>query len=117
MSGHTPAPWAFLNHKGDESLLAFGIGSVEEMHDMDRYGWYSTWCMIKPEDARLIAAAPDLLEAARMLNDCLHIDLGDLTYLVREREGQGWDGPAVSQWSDGVTRLRSAIAKATGEQP
>ncbi len=27
-------------------------------------------------------------------------DLGDIIYDVREREGQGWDGPRVKTWGD-----------------
>lgn len=35
-----------------------------------------------------------------------HLDLGDLVYEVREREGRGWDGPAVKAWSDAVVEAR-----------
>ena len=46
-------------------------------------------------------------------NPC--INLGDLAYEIREREGKGWDGPAVAAWSDAVQRAKAAIAKAKGE--
>jgi hypothetical protein len=32
--------------------------------------------------------------------------LGDLCYLVRDREGQGWDGPRVKLWGDACERMR-----------
>lgn len=31
-----------------------------------------------------------------------HIDLGDLVYTVREREGEGWNGPSIKAWSKAV---------------
>lgn len=31
-----------------------------------------------------------------------HLDLGDLVYYVRDREGLGWDGPAVKSWGVAV---------------
>ena len=40
-----------------------------------------------------------------------HMDLGDLVYAVRERELQGWDGPAVKQWSDAVKAARAALSQ------
>ena len=53
-----------------------------------------------------------LLAALLLLTGNPHIDLGDLVYQVREREGKGWDGPAVLAWSQGVTSAKAAIAKA-----
>lgn len=66
-------------------------------------------------NARLIAAAPDLLEAliALMGND--FISLGDIIYRVRDIEGLGWDGPGVKAWGTAVDCAFNAIAKATGE--
>ena len=31
------------------------------------------------------------------------LNLEDRIYDVRDREGQGWDGPDVKQWGDAVT--------------
>lgn len=65
--------------------------------------------------ARLIAAAPDLLEALKALTSNPHVDLGGLVYKVRDSEGEGWDGPQVKHWSDAVQAARAAIAKAEGK--
>jgi hypothetical protein len=45
----------------------------------------------------------------RALTSNPHVDLGDLVYQVREREGQGWDGPAVKAWSDAVEAAHKAV--------
>ena len=63
-------------------------------------------------NARLISAAPELLEALEALTSNPHVDLGDLVYQVRDREGLGWDGPEVTKWSNAVQQARAAIAKA-----
>lgn len=54
----------------------------------------------------------ELVAAVKMLTTCGDINLGDLTYNVREREGKGWEGPNVKQWSDGVTRTEKALKEA-----
>jgi hypothetical protein len=65
-------------------------------------------------DGRLIAAAPELLEALKALTSNPHVDLGGLVYQVRESEGEGWDGPQVTNWSNAVQSAIAAIAKAEG---
>jgi hypothetical protein len=66
-------------------------------------------------NARLIAAAPDMLAALEAITSNPHIYLGDLVYKVREEECQGWEGDAVRQWSEAVTAVSEAIKKAKGE--
>lgn len=40
-----------------------------------------------------------------------HFNLDDATYAVREREGKGWDGPAVKAYSDLIEELKAAKRK------
>lgn len=54
------------------------------------------------EAAREIMRLRGLL--ARITNNP-HISLGDQIYEVREREGLGWDGPAVKSWGDTVKEI------------
>jgi len=42
-----------------------------------------------------------------------HVDLGDLVYTIRERELEGWEGPAVKQWGDAVAAAHKLL-KADG---
>jgi hypothetical protein len=72
-------------------------------------------CFENEANARLIAAAPDLYEALIGLLTNPYINLGDLVYQIRERELKGWDGPAVTAWSDAVTAAKAAIKKVKGE--
>ena len=84
MSYFTPTPWR--------------IGAIESgMVAIDGANGEEVTGFVSPEDGRLIAAAPDLLEALIELADC-------------GAEAWGEDRPCV-KWA------RAAIAKATGEQP
>lgn len=38
------------------------------------------------------------MELLKRLGEVEHISLGDLVYNIREREGEGWEGPAVVAW-------------------
>ena len=65
----------------------------------------------KPEDAteretNLACELQATRAALRGLMTNPHINLGDLVYDVREREGKGWDGPDVKAWSDGYAIFR-----------
>ena len=95
MSKHTPGPWEITEDDyGDEHWFGGdGNGQIQVNE------WVNGGCKKHPEmwgklqaEARLIAAAPEMLEA---LKDA-----------VRDSESPG-------QWLD---EARAAIAKATGEQ-
>ena len=108
MSKHTPAPWNFV-------LGPMGMTAEVEAPD---WGCISVTKLFRsnPEvaerqlaNARLIAAAPELLEALRRLLD----------------EHAGQHSPGCVDLPPGydatrccpVAQARAAIAKATGEQP
>jgi hypothetical protein len=52
------------------------------------------------------SAGDEALSILRAIQAHPHIDLDDLVYQVREREGLGWEGPQVKAWSDIVTCIR-----------
>ena len=86
MSKHTPVPWQYKRTSGfDYGSTAYWIPEVCTNIDTEA-------------NARLIAAAPDLLESAKLLIDSYDICRKDRT-------------PDVI-----FERLRAAIAKATGEK-
>jgi hypothetical protein len=96
MNAHTKGPWvwvradlAFRSEADEELVLALGCDGMAT----DVRNGMITWEEFAPSeaDARLIAAAPDLLNALKVLAD------------VAERKGIPCDA------------ARAAIAKATGE--
>lgn len=101
MSGHTPGPWRYeFDHPelqcmahivaGDEGIFSTSIATL--------YGPDDTREGTEP-DARLIAAAPDLLQALVALVNELPFHIVDAGGLIQ------------------VQNARMAIAKATGKFP
>lgn len=96
-SKHTPGPWVVTPHP-DTHVDVFGVGEIMDDKEM-QYALSHTFCYQNAEaNARLIAAAPELLEA-----------LKDLI---------GWVPGGVHFHTDApqkaVERASAAIAKATG---
>ena len=97
MSKHTPGPWTFDN--GIEFICT----------DTSSHGeWYGDWAVarvniLKAEakaNARLIAAAPELLDALKLMRDAF-------------LDTEGSHGTLEQTATDAAD---AAIAKATGEQ-
>lgn len=86
MSKHTPGPWHVRGNKIVIDVMDFSIAEIKD------FG------VATIPNARLIAAAPDLLEA--------------LSKLVEIEDGPGM---AVIGWSDAMDAARAAIDKAKGE--
>lgn len=85
---HTPGPWRFSTHPHDGNYMRIHCSS--DPHEGDNLRGYCG-----EANARLIAAAPELLEALERL-----IASGD----VRDAAEKG-----------AITQARAAIAKATGK--
>ena len=89
MSYFTPTPWR--------------IGAIESgMVAIDGANGEEVTGFVSPEDGRLIAAAPDLLEALR----------GMFAMWRSVCRAQGWEPEHLAE----AVRAQAAIAKATGEQ-
>ncbi len=112
MTAHTPGPWTLqeLPHDHDfrtgvnytvrdawNCCLA-QVGHVDALHDGEE----------TEANARLIAAAPELLEALRKW-----IARVDLYYLSPARV----ELDDLPNWGQDMAKARAAIAKATGAQP
>lgn len=116
---NTPGPWAVLSKRcplgetGDYETVVYVISGTKTV----------CYCPEVGEDeeevanANLIAAAPDLRDALLAITSNPHIFLSDLIYDVREREGQGWDGPHVKQWSDAVEKVKNVLQSLGHDQP
>lgn len=109
MSGHTPGPWEVLPIREDargfrvreiHHRSEFVSGGVHvEVHELG-----NRWALARLEaDARLIAAAPDLLEALRVALVAMQ---ANIAFATRKDEF------ALAR---GIDAARAAIAKADGK--
>jgi len=89
---HTPGPWRFAKD-GDEPYWNVDMPLQD---GSSGYGFANAMVYTTEEDARLIAAAPDLLKAAKSLVELIEVD-----YI-------GFD--SIEEWRMAV----AAIAKAEG---
>jgi hypothetical protein len=92
MSKHTPGPWTI--RESATHITVVGANNETIFHDDKR-------CPSVPEDARLVAAAPELLEALKMAVSAL--ERSDYIQM---------DGDSV----DVIDVSRAAIAKAVKEE-
>lgn len=95
---HTPGPWSWSATAFDRGLT--GAGPVPVIEDL---GYDGLWIDRDSPNARLIAAAPDLLEALQATTDLL------------ASANRSSDRPS-GYISNRIMEARAAIAKATGEQ-
>lgn len=126
MSKHTPGPWKYSDEcvsttdNGDYIILA----EVHSTFGTDSFG--EEPLMLGPEEreanARLMAAAPDLLEAAIVQQECglpskvtMYDEDGCEGWIWRHPDGREW--MEIGDWSEPPTLhplMRTAIAKAKG---
>ena len=102
MSNHTPGPWMVSRYSQCTVLKSITIRGGNDI--IARISIPASVFDNRPykANARLIAAAPDLLKAAKAIMDNLDGMVGEVTSGYHE---------------DIIAPLRAAIAKATGEQP
>ena len=108
MSSHTPAPWeamggTYVKASDQLGIRLFGMGSFPEVSDAEIEA-----------DARLIAAAPEMLAA-----------LETAQRVLRSKEFRRWEGQAALmvirgqgspyQGEQCIDAIEAAIAKARGE--
>lgn len=95
-SKHTRGPWSWYTRNGHRVAIDGPDGT--EVARAEEYG-ASAWIEVSEDDARLIAAAPELLEA--------------LILLEREMVDSGNAGSVDYGWKPAIEKTRAAIAKAT----
>ena len=89
MTQHTPGPWTFHRESSCDRGDSYGVRAPAPHH------WVIPTLNINPADARLIAAAPELLEALKNLLE------------------SHYNGNIINA---DCTEAEAAIAKATGEK-
>lgn len=119
MSAHTPGPWEVCHTNNGTFVKSKRVaGYLAEVRH----------CRATQDvkaDARLIAAAPELLEALHVVSECgdpckvsLYDEEGIEGWRWTHPDGREWE--EVGEWCEGPPLhpvARAAIAKATGEQP
>ena len=97
---HTPGPWRL--HPTDDTMV-IGVNGRDEIAEMR--GYYSTQPDVMEANARLIAAAPDMLAVCEALLDIIYNSQGVAGW---HRNGD------VATWDEfeAVAELEAAIAKA-----
>lgn len=99
---HTPGPWIIGDENNSHAQVC--IGATDMTADMSRESSYTGQMVMSREEmlanARLIAAAPDLLEA-----------LDKVWPFLQEDDGHGANAPA---YQSAINAARAAIAKAKG---
>lgn len=93
MNKHTPGPWKTWGNNGCLVVDSNGLQVADMFHGIPVLHRSDAECR---ENARLIAAAPDLLAA--------------LQEVIAAADGNGWD-----QLSPSLKNQRMAVAKAGGE--
>lgn len=99
MSKHTPGPWQFYTEPQPNGCPIVGDGRGLMVAMLAHSIHYQDQKSEALANARLIAAAPDLLEALAVMTDLCAIKYGNLDAEV---------------WSE-IKKARAAIAKATGQ--
>ena len=110
MSKHTPGPWEAKHRAGHDNQYRTEIFSAEH-GGIATCAWTPKNCgngvtgTYREANARLIAAAPDLLEALQAAR----------SELWRLLDAKGIHPKDIRQWPEAL-KADAAIAKATGEQ-
>ena len=107
MSAHTPGPWKVEYSEGDEWEVLAGANLP--------IAYISGWAGRSIEaNARLIAAAPDLLVALKRLED-LAGQIGPRIIIPKAEHGTIRIIAELGALADACTAARAAIAKAEGQ--
>ena len=101
---HTPGTWAYQPSQAEGHWIIGLHNDIPECIGLSDDGYMCVSGICSEADARLIAAAPDLLEALQSLLPMLDEWHDEFPDHVGDKEG-----PAIDA-------ARAAIAKATGEQ-
>lgn len=100
MSDHTPGPWKVIGSLRDTPITIITEEGTIEKEDYIEIGTADTWCGRAEANARLMAAAPELLEVLRELHD--------------EQNGPPLLGRHEKSWRDVMTRVKKLLNELGG---
>ena len=113
MSGHTPGPWTWNNYCNDvspedpQACVLVSHGTASEVMPTVEIIELEEDFSVDPANARLIAAAPELLDALKSVLE----SAVDLRHIAAHSQGSEMD---EREWEAEFDQARAAIAKATG---
>lgn len=110
----TPGPWTAKHRSNRESIVRAGDVTVATL--LDEHGLDSEAEEARIADARLISAAPDLLDVAKEI-DLLSADMehsDECSFVLDNIVVAHDEGRSVNDCDCWLSRLRAAIAKAEG---
>lgn len=111
MNKRTPGPWYLIADSGCDFTAISTKKTIDRDIDIDTEVLGSSeWIRAKPEDLKLMAAAPDLLNALTKL-----FEIGQVFPGAIELNVTPYDFSVDFEMWEKEARL--AIAKATGEEP
>jgi hypothetical protein len=99
----TPRAWVYVSDPYDDGTPYMKI-TAENGLDGEDYAWFQLSGIVEPADAKLIAAAPDLLEALQDLQD---------SGILGSAESNASGMPNWEFVSKRINAARAAIKKAT----
>lgn len=102
-AGHTPGPW---RSEADGTLGRHTI-YADDAHDVRHFAVARA---VEPDDAPLIAAAPELADEIKATRDRLAVAVG-----IIEAAGMVWMGQDGAEKQ--IARVDALLAKATGADP
>ncbi len=109
MSGHTPGPWIweYTDLKDEDGFRCCTM--LAPVLFAKKWAENCVALAVKDEDARLIAAAPDLLKACKHARNAIDEDLRNLT------PSELLEFQSAKDMMAALDILKKAIAKAEGE--
>ena len=117
MSGHTPGPWIYANDPYDDGTPYMRLYAGED-NKPDASDGFSITGIVHPNDAHLIAAAPELLAALKeALCAIVTLDEGALGFADDMMDQVTGEGILYPLRDELIAQIDAAIAKATGVKP
>lgn len=107
--GYTKGPWEIIRARHGKTIMRIGECSAEEYAGL-------AWLEVSEENAHLIAAAPDLLEALEALaNSAPDACCSDFNHRKGDFHDEGDECPPLERYASACLMARAAIARAKGE--